>query len=93
MNSNMHFKDIKSVASMSKSNNKNKKRKKTIKYMKNENIIIKTNIHIQYICLTDFVIKGTYRTNYALFPINTLNLKGESTFFSERFCFQQVLVS
>ena len=43
--------------------------------MKNENIMIKTNIHIQHICLTDFTIRKTYRANYATLPINTLNLK------------------
>ena len=35
--------------------------------MKNENIMIKINIHIQHICLTDFAIWKTYRTNYANF--------------------------
>ena len=40
---NMHFKDIKCVASV----NKSQKKKKRIKYMKNKNIMIKTNnIHI-----------------------------------------------
>ena len=43
--------------------------------MKNENIIIKTNIHIQHICLTDFAIRRMHRTYDATFPINTLYLK------------------
>ena len=43
--------------------------------MKNENVIIKTNIHIQHICLTNFAIRRVHRTNDATFPINTLNLK------------------
>ena len=43
--------------------------------MKNENIMIQTNIHIQHICLTDFATTRAYRTNYATFHINTLNLK------------------
>ena len=46
----MHFKDIESVTLM------NKSKKKSIKYMKNKNIMIKTNKHIQNICLTDFTI-------------------------------------
>ena len=49
----MHFKGIKNVTSLNKS--KKKKKKKRIKYMQNENII-KTNIHIQHIYLTDFSI-------------------------------------
>ena len=72
MISNMHFKDIKGASSMNKSK---KTKKKRIKYMKNENIMIKTNIHIQRVCLTDFAIRNAYRTNYATFTINTLNLK------------------
>ena len=48
----MDFKGLKSIASMKKS----KKKKKRIKYMKQENIMIKTNIHIQHIWLTDFAI-------------------------------------
>ena len=40
--------------------------------MKNENIIIETNIHI---CLTDFAIRRMHRTYDATFPINTLYLK------------------
>ena len=43
--------------------------------MKNENMIIKTKMHIQHICLTDFAIRRMHRTNYVTFPINTLNLK------------------
>ena len=43
--------------------------------MKNENVIIKTNIHIQHICLTNFGIRRVHRTYDATFPINTLNLK------------------
>ena len=43
--------------------------------MKNENMIIKTNIHIQHICLTNFGIRRVHRTYDATFPINTLNLK------------------
>ena len=45
----MHFKGIKIVAPVNKS-------KKLIKYVKNENIMIKTNRLIQHICLTDFAI-------------------------------------
>ena len=45
----MHFKGIQSVASLNKS-------KKWIKYMKNENIMIKTIIHMQHICLSYFAI-------------------------------------
>ena len=80
MISNMHLKGIKSAASMNKSNNKKRKR---IKYLKNENIMINTNIHIQHISLTDFAVRRTYRTSYATFPINVLNLKVKKTFFSE----------
>ena len=36
-----------------------------------ENTIIKTNIHIQHICLTDFAIRKMHRTYDATFPINT----------------------
>ena len=72
----MHFKDIKGVASMNKS--KKKKIKKKIKYMKNGNIMIKTNIHIQHF-LTDFAIRRAYRTNYT-FSINALNLKVKVSF-------------
>lgn len=43
--------------------------------MKNENVIIKTNIHIQHICLTNFAIRRVHRTYDVTFPINTLNLK------------------
>ena len=67
MISHMHFKDMEGVASINKS--------KKYKYMENENIIIKTNIYMQHIFPTDFEIKRKYRTNYATFPINTLNLK------------------
>ena len=45
----MHFKGIQSVASLNKS-------KKWIKYMKNENIMIKTIIHMQHIYLSYFAI-------------------------------------
>ena len=64
----MHFKGIKSVVSLSKS-------KKEAKYTKHENIIIQTIIHTQHICLSYFAIWQTYRTNYATFSINTLDLK------------------
>ena len=43
--------------------------------MKNENVMIKTNIHIQYICLTNSAIRRVHRTYDATFPIDTLNLK------------------
>ena len=43
--------------------------------MKNENVIIKTNIHIQYICLTNSAIRRVHRTYDPTFPIDTLNLK------------------
>ena len=43
--------------------------------MKRENIIIKINIHIQHICLTDFAMRRVHRTYEATFYINTLNLK------------------
>ena len=43
--------------------------------MKNKNIMIKTIIHMQHKGLIDFTICRTYRTNYATFSINTLNLK------------------
>ena len=43
--------------------------------MKRENIIIKINIHIQHICLTDFAIRRVHGTYEATFYINTLNLK------------------
>ena len=48
--------------------------------MKNENIMVKTNIHIPQSCLTDFAIRRTYSANYATFPINTLNLKLKAPF-------------
>ena len=48
--------------------------------MKNENIIIKTNIHIQHICLTDFAIRRMHRTYDATFPINTYLLKSKYIF-------------
>ena len=32
-------------------------------------------MHIQHRCLTDFAITRAYRTNYATFRINALNLK------------------
>ena len=40
--------------------------------MKNENIIIKTNMHI---CLTHFAIRRMHRRYDETFPINTLNVK------------------
>ena len=47
--------------------------------MKNENIIIKTNIHIQQICLIGFAIRRMHRCNIST-CINTLNLKIEVYF-------------
>ena len=52
----------------------NKSKNEKIKYMENENIMIKTKIHVQHICLTDFAKRRMYKTNYATFPINKLNL-------------------
>ena len=52
----MCFKDIKCAAPINKIIKKKDKKKKKIKYMKNENIMIKTIIHIQHIFLTDFAI-------------------------------------
>ena len=69
MISNMHFKDIKCLASINESKKK-----------KNENIIIKTNVHIQNIRLINFTERRTCRTNYATSPINTLNLKAKVPF-------------
>ena len=66
--SNIHFEGIKSGISMKKAT---KKEEKKIKYMKNENTIIKTNIHTQHICLTDFAMRKMHRTYDATFPINT----------------------
>ena len=40
--------------------------------MKNENIIIKTNIHI---CLTDFALRRMHKTYDVTFPNNTLYVK------------------
>ena len=54
---------------------KQRKQEKRIKYMKRENIIIKINIYIQHICLTDFAMRRVHRTYEATFYINTLNLK------------------
>ena len=39
--------------------------------MKNESIVIKTNIHTQHICLTDFDIRRMHKTYDATFSINT----------------------
>ena len=50
------------------------------KKKKYENIIIKTNAHIQNIRLINFAKRRTYRTNYATSPINTLNLKAKEPF-------------
>ena len=50
------------------------------KKKKYENIIIKTNAHIQNIRLINFAKRRTYRTNYATSPINTLNLKAKVPF-------------
>ena len=53
---------------------KKKKKKKWMKYMKNENIMIQINIHIQHnMCLTDFAIWRTYAANYKLFPLEHQN--------------------
>lgn len=56
----MHLKHVQNVALINK---------------KKENIMIKINIHMQHICLTELAIWRTYRTNYVTFPINTFNLK------------------
>ena len=48
--------------------------------MKNENIMIKANIRIQHIQLTDFAIVRMYRTNYVTFSIKILNLKVKNLF-------------
>ena len=53
--------------------------------MNNETIRIKTIIHIQYICLTDCAIRRTHRTNYATFPINTVNIKVKVPFSQNNF--------
>ena len=42
--------------------------------------IIKINIHIQHICLTDFAIRRMHRTYDATFYINTSNLKVNAGF-------------
>ena len=57
----MDFKGIESAASMNKS-----KKKKRTKYMENENIMIKTNIHAQHICLTDFTLSPCMLLNNKL---------------------------
>ena len=40
------------------------KSNKRIKYMKNGNIMIKTNIHTQNTCLTGFAIRRTRREQF-----------------------------
>ena len=47
----MDFEDIKSVVSMNES--KEKKKRKEIKYVENKKPIIKINIHIQHVCLSE----------------------------------------
>ena len=57
--------------------------------MKNKNIVIKTIIHMHHKGLIDFAICRTYRTNYATFSINTLNLKVKVPF-SEQYNIKEI---